>query len=58
MKRAAAIVLLSTLAHGVAGAQERSVSIEAPLQTTLGDPIDVIVTVAGATDDEAADDDA
>jgi hypothetical protein len=54
VKRVAAIILLSTLAPGFAVAQERSVSIEAPLQTTLGDPIDVIVTVTGAADDEAA----
>lgn len=34
--------------------QERSVSIEAPLEATLGDPIDVIVTVTAAAGDDAS----
>ncbi len=54
MKRSAAIVVLSLVAPSFALAQERSITLDAPLETTLGDPIDVIVTVTAAMSDEAA----
>lgn len=41
-------------APAVAFAQERSVGIEAPLQTTIGDPIEVLLTVTAMPGDEAA----
>jgi hypothetical protein len=54
VKRSAAIVVLSLVAPSFALAQERSITLDAPLETTLGDPIDVIVTVTAAMSDEAA----
>lgn len=54
MRRAATIVVLWVLLPTLAVAQERSISIEAPLETTLGDPIDVILTVTGRATDEVA----
>ncbi len=54
MKRSAAIVVLSLLAPTFALAQEPAITLDAPLETTLGDPIDVIVTVTAAAADEAA----
>ena len=42
------------LAPAWAVAQERTISLEVPIQTTLGDPVDVIVTVTAAPTDEAA----
>ena len=54
MKRVATIAVLWALLPAAAWAQERSISIEAPLETTLGDPIDVILTVTGAGSDDAA----
>jgi hypothetical protein len=42
------------LAPAEAFGQDRSVGIEAPLQTTLGDPIDVLLTVTAKSSDEAA----
>ncbi len=54
MRRAATIVALGVLLPTWAAAQERSVSLEAPLETTLGDPISLILTVTGEDTDEAA----
>lgn len=54
MKRSALILALCVLSPVTAYAQERSVALEAPLDTTFGDPIDVILTVTGAASDEAA----
>lgn len=54
MRQVSAIVALWLLLPTWAAAQERSVSLEAPLETTLGDPIDVILTVTGQMSDEAA----
>lgn len=54
MRPAAAILVLFTVLPGAAYAQVRSVTLEAPLQTTLGDPIDVILTVTGDASDDAA----
>jgi hypothetical protein len=54
VKGSAAIVALSLLVPAVAWAQERAATLEAPLETTLGDPIDVILTVTTAVSDEAA----
>ena len=54
MRRAAAILVVASLAPTLAVAQIRAVSLEAPLQTTLGDPIDVIVTVTAAATDDVA----
>ena len=54
MKRSTAIVVLSLLAPAFALAQERTIALDAPIETTLGDPIDVIVTVTAAASDEAA----
>jgi hypothetical protein len=48
------IIALWVLLPTGAAAQERSVSLEAPIETTLGDPIDVILTVTGRATDEAA----
>jgi hypothetical protein len=52
--RYAVIGALLVVAPSVAHAQERAVSIEAPLEATLGDPVDVMITVTAATADEAA----
>ncbi len=54
MKRSTALVVLSLLAPAFALAQERTIALDAPLETTLGDPIDVIVTLTAAVSDEAA----
>ena len=54
MRRSAAILVLSLLAPAVGLAQEPTVTLDAPPETTLGDPIDVIVTVTAAASDEAA----
>jgi hypothetical protein len=52
--RIASIVAVCLAVPALAGAQQRAASLEAPLQATLGDPIDVIVTVTAAAGDEAA----
>jgi hypothetical protein len=54
VRRSAAIVVLSWLAPALGLAQEPTIALDAPPETTLGDPIDVIVTVAVAATDEAA----
>ena len=54
MRRAATTVLFSLLAASVGLAQERTISLDAPPETTVGDAIDVIVTVTAAASDEAA----
>jgi hypothetical protein len=54
VRRAATIVAMWLLLPSWAAAQDRSVSLEAPLESTLGDPIDVILTVTGESSDEAA----
>ena len=54
MKRSASIISLFVVLPAMAHAQERSITLEAPLETTLGDPIDLILTVTGAVSDEAA----
>ena len=54
MKRAAAIIVFSLLAPVFALSQEPTIALDAPPETTLGDPIDVIVTVTAAATDEAA----
>jgi len=54
VKRAVAILALGLVLPTWTAAQERSVSLEAPLETTLGDPLDVILTVTGHASDEAA----
>jgi len=54
VSRTFTICALLLVAPSFACAQERSVSIEAPLEATLGDPIDVIVTVTSASDDDVA----
>lgn len=54
MKRAATIIVLSLLAPAIALAQEPSVALDAPLETTIGDAIDVMVTVTAGASDEVA----
>jgi hypothetical protein len=54
VKHPAVILLLCLLAPASARAQERTITIDAPLETTLGDPIDVILTVTATASDEAA----
>ncbi len=54
MRRLAAILVAAWLAPSLSMAQERAVSLEAPLETSLGDPIDVIVTVTAAATDDVA----
>ena len=54
MTRLLAIGALLLVAPALAQAQERSAAIEAPLEATFGDPVDVIVTVTAAADDEVA----
>ena len=54
MRRATAILCVGLLAPSLAVAQERAVSLEVPLESTLGDPIDVIVTVKAAASDDVA----
>jgi hypothetical protein len=52
--RSAIIGALFLLAPAFVHAQERAVSIEAPLEATLGDPVDVLVTVTAAAGDDVA----
>jgi len=54
VRRSTAIVVLSLLAPAIGLAQERTIALDAPPETTLGDPIDIIVTVTAASSDEAA----
>lgn len=55
MKGSFYVVALSLLlAPTFALAQERTIALDAPLETTLGDPIDVILTVTANATDEAA----
>jgi len=54
VRRSTAIVVLSLLAPAIGLAQERTIALDAPPETTLGDPIDIIVTVTAAGSDEAA----
>lgn len=54
MTRTAAMLLLWLSVPSFAWAQQRTVTIEAPLETALGDPIDVILRVTAAASDEAA----
>jgi hypothetical protein len=53
VKQAAAIVLVSLLCPSFALGQERTVALDAPMETTLGDAIDVLVTVTAAAGDDA-----
>ena len=54
MKRAAAIALCSLLAPTIALGQEPSIALDAPVETTIGDAIDVILTVTAAASDDVA----
>lgn len=54
MRRAAAIILCFLLAPAIGFAQEPTIALDAPLEATIGDAIDVIVTVATAASEEAA----
>jgi hypothetical protein len=54
VRRAWIIAALFATAPATAQAEGRALSIEAPLQTTLGDPIDVILTVSAAPTDDVA----
>lgn len=54
MRRESIIFALCLLAATSASANERSISIEAPLEASLGDPIDVILTVTGVAGDDVA----
>jgi hypothetical protein len=54
VKRSAAIVFMSLLAPALVLAQARTVALDTPPETTLGDPIDVIVTVTAAATDDVA----
>ncbi len=54
MRWSALIVVCCALLPAAALAQERSIELEVPLQTTLGDPIDVILAVHGRATDETA----
>lgn len=54
MKRAGTIILLFLLAPAIGLAQEPSAALDAPLETTIGDAIDVIVTVTAGASDEVA----
>jgi len=54
VKHAAAIVLCSLLAPSIALGQEPSIALDAPLETTIGDAIDVILTVTAAASDDVA----
>ncbi|MGB5285699.1 MAG: hypothetical protein WBN29_14390 [Polyangiales bacterium] len=54
MKRAGTIIVLSLLAPAIGLAQEPSVALDAPLETTIGDAIDVMVTVTAGASDEVA----
>jgi hypothetical protein len=52
--RSAIIGALVLLAPTFVHAQERAVAIEAPLEATLGDPVDVLVTVTAVPGDDVA----
>lgn len=54
MKRALVTALFLAWAPALGFAQERAIALDAPLEATLGDAIDVIVTVTAAGTDEAA----
>lgn len=54
MKRAAAIALCSLLLPTIALAQAPSIALDAPLETTIGDAIEVILTVSAAASDDVA----
>lgn len=54
MRGSAFLLAYVLLAPALAFAQDRSVEIEAPIQTILGDPIDVLLTVKANSSDEAA----
>ena len=54
MRRSAAIIVLSLLAPAAGLAQGHTIALDTPPEITLGDPIDVIVTVTAAVSDEAA----
>jgi hypothetical protein len=54
VKRSAAIIALSLLTPVFGLAQEPTIALDAPPETTLGDPIDVILTVTAGAFDEAA----
>lgn len=54
MKRSAGIIVFSLLATALAWAQKPAVALDAPPEATLGDPIDVILTVSTPASDEAA----
>jgi len=54
VRRSAAIVALSLLAPALGLAQGPTIALDAPPETTLGDAIDVIVTVTTAASDEVA----
>jgi hypothetical protein len=55
VKRLSSIVVLSVLlAPAFASAQTPSIALDAPSETILGDPIDVILTVTASASDEAA----
>lgn len=54
MKRIAAILVLSSLLPAVSLAEAPTISLDAPLESSIGDAIDVIVTVTADAGDEAA----
>jgi hypothetical protein len=54
VKRPATIAVLSLLVPALGLAQEPTIALDAPPETTLGGPIDVIVTVTAAASDEVA----
>ncbi len=54
MNRFVAILIASLLWTASGSGQERTVTLDAPPETNLGDPIDAIVTVTVAASDEAA----
>lgn len=54
MKRSATILVLILLTPALGLTQEPAAALDAPLETMLGDAIDVILTVTTAASDEAA----
>lgn len=54
MRRSVPLFVLSLLAPALGSAQAPTIALDAPLETTLGDPIDVIMTLTAAASDEAA----
>ena len=54
MKRSVTSLVFFLLAPALGLAQEPTIALDAPVETTLGDAIDVIVTVTAAASDEAA----